>query len=131
MFRETLALARESDGAVTVEDFDAAAIAETPRQTLAARVRVQPDGSTDENALAPVAVTVHLNSGAQHTARVDRILGHPSKPLSRDEHLEKFRRCCESARPPRSTAEQDTLIGLCERLETLPDVKELLNHLSC
>lgn len=120
-----------STGAVTVEDFDADAIAETPRQTLAARVRVQPDGSTDDNALAPVAVTVHLNSGAQHTARVDRILGHPSKPLSRDEHLEKFRRCCESARPPRSTAEQDALIGLCERLETLPDIKELLNHLSC
>ena len=118
-----------SRGMVTVEDFDAAAIAEESRQALAARVRVQHDGSTHDNALAPVGVTVRLDGGTQHTVRVDEILGHPNKPLSRDEYLDKFRRCCESARRPRSAPEQDTLIGLCERLESLPDAKELLDHL--
>ena len=117
-------------GGVAVEDFEASAIADPARHVLAARVRVQHDGSGDDNALAPVTVTARLSNGASYTQRVDHILGHPHNPLSRAQYLDKFRRCCQSAARPLPPAAIDALIAACGQLETLPDARVLMDEMA-
>jgi 2-methylcitrate dehydratase PrpD len=124
-----LATALTTDG-VAVEDFDADAIRDSARQAVARRVSVQHDGSSDDNALAPVRVTVRLANGAAHSEQVDHILGHPSKPLSEDQYLAKFRRCCQSALRPPDPMKVDALIAACDQLGALPDARVLMDQMA-
>lgn len=89
---------------------------------LAQRVRVTTDGSPDPNALVPQRVTVRLHSGAQHSWTCKAMLANPARPLTREQHLAKFRRCVEFAAVPLSAGTADRLIECVDRLETLPDI---------
>ena len=113
-------------GTVDVPDFRGDRLGDPRVHDLARRVDVVVDDNPDENAMVPQTVRVTLRSGTTHEARLDRVVGHPQSPLSREQHLDKFRRCCGyGARPlPRDNAER--LIDLVERLETVPDVGALV-----
>jgi 2-methylcitrate dehydratase PrpD len=113
-----------------VEDFDVGAIADRARQGVAQRVRVVHDGSPDDNALAPVQVTVRLFNGDRYCERVEHILGHPHNPLSREQYLEKFRQCCRSAARPVQDTVMNALIAACDQLEALPDARVLMDHMA-
>ena len=81
----------------------------------------------DPNALTPIEVDIGLRDGTHHTSRLDVVYGNPAKPLSRDDHLGKFRgNCAAAARPvPRNIA--DRLIERIDRLEEVADVIELVD----
>ena len=83
----------------------------------------------DPNALTPVEVEIALHDGARHTVRLDVVLGNPAKPLSRDEHLQKFRRNCEAAARPMQRDTVERLIELIDRLEEVADVVEVADLL--
>jgi len=58
---------------------------------LAGRINVIQDLTiTDENISVPLRVRIRLKNGAEHELTLDQVLGHPDKPLSREQHLEKF-----------------------------------------
>ena len=69
-------------------------------------------------------VKVGLIGGRQVTKRIDRLSGWVGFPLTREQRLKKFFSCAR-----RILEEQPArrLLELVERLETLPDVAEIMN----
>lgn len=113
-------------GTVDVPDFAPARLVDPAVHELASRIEVVADDNPDENALVPQAVEVLLRDGARHAIQLPRVLGHPDRPLSRAQHLDKFRRCWTYGARPLDRERGERLIELVDRLETVPDVRELV-----
>jgi 2-methylcitrate dehydratase PrpD len=116
-------------GTVTVADFEPEALRDPARHALAARISVRPDGNPSLNALAPQRVEVDLRSGRSLAMDLPSVLGAPGRPLGRDRHLAKFRAAAASGLQPLPAAHVESLIYLVDRLETLADVRTLVDQL--
>ena len=116
-------------GAVTVEDFRPPRLADPAVHDLARRIQVVARDDPDPNALDPTTISVRLRDGQHHAITLDKVLGNPAKPLSRDQHLEKFRRNWRSGARPLSEADGEALIALVDRLEDVADVSEIVGLL--
>jgi aconitate decarboxylase len=75
----------------------------------------------------PVEVVIELRDDARHAIRLDVVYGNPAKPLSRDDHVAKFRRNCEAAVCPLQPDKTERLIERFDRLEDVADVVELVD----
>ncbi len=53
--------------------------------------------------------------------------GHPANPLSREAHVEKFRRNWVCGAVPLDEAKGERLIGLVDDLEAVADSRELID----
>lgn len=82
----TLLLSQKLD----VLDFEAAAIGDSRRFELAAKISVLPDSSIDPNALAPVRIELDLFDGQRFGETVAEVLGSPNQPLGSALHRQKF-----------------------------------------
>ena len=112
-------------GGVDVADFAPERLADPAVHELAGRVRVVTDDNPDPNALMPQRIEVALHSGARHELVLESALGHPASPLTREQHLAKFRRCWTYGRQSLAAERGERLIALIDRLESVPDVQEL------
>jgi 2-methylcitrate dehydratase PrpD len=112
-------------GSIDLSDFRGETLADPEIHALAARVITRDDGNPDPNALAPQRVTVHLKSGTQLAWRCETMLAHPARPLSREQHLAKFRRCLDFAATPLAPGAAERLIDMVDGLEKLGDVRRL------
>lgn len=97
---------------------------------LAKRVRMVSDGKGHPNALLPVNVEMRLRSGEVKSWRCDQMLASPTRRLTREQHLTKFRRCWEFSAEPLSLEARDELIGMVDQLEDLSDVRLMTKLLS-
>jgi 2-methylcitrate dehydratase PrpD len=116
-------------GSLDLADFRGDALTDPETHALAARVTTRDDGNPDPNALAPQRVTVHLKNGAALSWRCETMLANPARPLTREQHLAKFRRCLDFAETPLPGA-ADRLIEVVDRLEAMEDVRTLSRHAS-
>ncbi|NVK56277.1 MAG: MmgE/PrpD family protein [Alteromonadaceae bacterium] len=114
------------DGDVGVECYDSGKLSSAERLALAEKFVVIDDGSPDPNAMSPQRLEVELNDGRILRHDVPATLGSPARPLSRLQHLTKFRRCCKSAPNPLSDAGIESLINVTDHLDKLKDINELL-----
>lgn len=112
-------------GGLDLAHFRGEALADPETYALAARVETRDDGNPDPNALAPQTVVVHLNDGRALTWRGETMLAHPARPLTREQHLEKFRRCLAFSAEPLAPEAEVRLIESVDRLEALEDVRVL------
>jgi hypothetical protein len=53
------------------------------------------------------------------------MLASPSRRLTRDQHLAKFRECCTYAATPMASAKVEGLIEMVDQLEQIDDVRDL------
>ncbi|MDO9706807.1 MmgE/PrpD family protein [Paracraurococcus lichenis] len=113
-------------GRIELAQFRGAALADPVTYDLARRVTVTRVDDPNPNALLPQVMEVRLRDGRVLTHRVDQMLASPARPLPREAHLSKFRACWTYAAEPLDPASAEALIGLVDRLETLPDVSALL-----
>ena len=104
-------------------DFTPDALADRQSQEFAGRVRVETDGNPDPNALAPVAVEIALKDGRRLARRVENVPGGPVRPLTREQHLAKFRG--NWAWAGLDPAAGEALIERVDRLESVEDVGQL------
>jgi 2-methylcitrate dehydratase PrpD len=95
---------------------------------LTAKVRPYVDAGIDaewKRYVTPAALRVHFRDGTSFETRVDYAKGHPRNPMDPAELRAKAAECGSmAARPAAGTAE--LLWDTVSRLETLPDVEELV-----
>jgi aconitate decarboxylase len=111
-------------GGVGLEDFSAAALADSETLALARRLRVVVDANPDPNALTPQRVELDLAEGRTVVCSVTSVLGSPTRPLASAAARAKFDACWRTVPhlpPQRATA----LWNAIETLEALEDVRVL------
>jgi 2-methylcitrate dehydratase PrpD len=113
-------------GTVDVPDFRPDRLRAPNIHALAQRVEVVADGNPDENAIVPQTIEVALRDGRRHAVTLDRVLGAPDRALTREQHLDKFRRCRGYGSAALSERDGDRLIALVDALETVSDVRQLV-----
>lgn len=77
----------------------------------------------DEAYAGQGTVEVHTSDGRVLTESVQVALGHPSRPLSDEQLIEKFKDCVGYTANPIPEAQVDDLIDVLWSLETLSDVR--------
>ena len=94
-----------------------------PRLLAAAeRVVLEVDDNPNPNALEPQHVLIDLRDGRRLEIHLPEALGSPRRPLTREQHLKKFRtNLATVGREDRA----EPIIELVDRLETLDDLSEL------
>ncbi|MGJ4998789.1 MmgE/PrpD family protein [Bradyrhizobium sp. HKCCYLS3077] len=112
-------------GTVDLAHYRGAELTDAATHDVAARVTMEANDNPDPNALVPQEIVVTLRSGEVLRRRCEVMLAHPSRRLSRDQHLTKFRRCLEFAQVPLHPESGDRLIDMVDRLEDVEDVRAL------
>ena len=112
-------------GGVDVADFSPERLADPRLHAIAQRIELMADGNTDPNALGPQAVTAELAAGRTLRIDVPHTLGSPERPLSREQHLAKFRRCWSCSARPLANEAAERLVHLVDGLEELSNSNEI------
>ena len=79
------------------------------------------------NALAPQTVTITLNDGQQFSVDLPQVLGNPARPLSREQHVQKFRRCCQTALSAFDQEQVERFITQIDNLEQVGDMTAVMD----
>ncbi len=114
---------------VGVEDFGAEARSDAASLALAQRIELVVAPNPDANALTPVAVEVALQGAARQAIELDTVFGNPAKPLSRQDHLAKFRRNAAAAAMPLAEGAAEKLIEWVDDLEQIGEISDLVDLL--
>lgn len=114
-------------GGLGLTDFSDEALSDPATLDLGSRIVVLADGNPDPNAFSPVNVTVVLKDGRHLERTVDTVYGNPAKPMTRDAHLDKFRRNLAHARGGLPADNAEKLIALVDDLEAVDDVRALID----
>ena len=114
------------NGGVDIGDFSPERLADSRVHDLARRIELVADGNPDPNALAPQAVTAYLTDGRTLRVDVPHTLGSPERPLSREQHLAKFRRCWSGGAQPLADEAAERLIRLIDGLEELDNSNDIV-----
>ena len=107
-----------TNGQVVLGDFTPAGLL----QEEALRIADLADCEISDAHAGQGTVEVHTVDGRVLTESVEVSLGHPSRPLSDEQLIEKFRDCADHAASPIPDAQLQTLIDAVWSLETLADV---------
>ncbi len=111
-------------GALDPVHFRGDALADPVTHGLSQKVRMEIDSNPDPNAFGPQLITVTLRDGTALRHAIDTMLASPVRPLPRVDELTKFRRCWDLAAEPMGAPEP--VIAMIDRLEDVPDLRELL-----
>ncbi|KAK5695886.1 hypothetical protein LTR97_008306 [Elasticomyces elasticus] len=97
---------------------------------LAKRIKMVSDNQSDPNSLVPVSVVMELIDGSVRSWKCEQMLASPTRRLTREQHLTKFRRCWGFSAQDLGTSRRDELIGMVDTLENLSDVRSVMALLS-
>ncbi len=113
-------------GTVGLADFTEDDLSSEDIRALAARISVVENRVSDPAAFTPQTATATLKDGSELTAHADRLFGSPAAPLTREQHLAKFRDCAGfGLRGVKAQGIAERLIGLTDGLDALSDCAEL------
>lgn len=114
-----------ADRRVVPESFAPERLAHPALHALAAKITVEQSDHPDPNALWPQRFVIRLADGWTWEGTIDKAIGHPDNPLSREAHLAKFRYCWRYGRPEGDAALAEKVIEMVDRIEALDDVRAL------
>ena len=121
---EYCAAAALAEGRVGIGTFDDGRVQDARLKSLMEKIHVRVDpsigGHQDTNAWS--RVTVRLADGRRLGREPQGPQGHPDRPLSRDQLLEKFRDCAGATLPADQVG---AVVRAIEALEQVPDVRQL------
>jgi 2-methylcitrate dehydratase PrpD len=110
---------------VIPESFAPERLVDRDLHALAAKIAVEQSDNPDPNALWPQRFAIRLKDGWTWDRTIDKAIGHPDNPLSREVHLAKFRHCWRYGRPGGDPAVAERLITAIDTLESVPDVRAI------
>jgi len=126
-FVAAVALLRDT---VFIHDFGEDGLRDPAIHELASRISVVEDLTiTDQNIMVPQTLRIRLKHGTDHQLTLDQLLGHPDRPLSRDQHLAKFHACWAAGASHLPEGNRDKLAELVDGLEDGPSVEEIIRLL--
>lgn len=110
-------------GRLTLDEMTPEAVADPIVQALARKVHCHEiTQGVDDITFVPQRLEVTMRDGMRHHAEVtDHLLGHPKRPLSREQRLQKYRDCLRFAARPVTADAAQALIDAIDQLERLPD----------
>lgn len=117
------------EGRVGLGAYAADKLADPRRAAFASRLQVVPNDCDDPNALVPQSLVVTTRSGVRLHNHREAALGSPQRPLTRARQLEKFHHCLDHAARPFNDVRRTDLLSILDQLETLDDVRHLVDHL--
>ncbi len=116
---------------VFVTDFWQNALRDPEVHNLASRIRVGEDENIhDQNAMMPLHLRIELKNGDAHELSLGQMLGHPDKPLTREQHLAKFRNCWQAGAQHLPEPNMKRLVELVDNLEDIAKVEEIVQLLT-
>jgi aconitate decarboxylase len=118
------------NGVIDLAHYRGDELTDAATHKLAPKIRMLSDGSDNPNALVPVDVTILLTDGRKLEWHCDAMLASPTRRLTREQHLTKFRRCCDFANGPFPAAQQDALIAAVDDIEGISDIRTLTSLLA-
>jgi aconitate decarboxylase len=113
------------NGFVDLAHYRGHELTDSATHELAKRIHMVSDGQADPNALVPVRVELETTDGGTKSWDCTQMLASPSRRLTRDQHLAKFRRCWEFSAEPLVESARESLIAMVDGLEDVPDVRVL------
>jgi len=118
------------DGGLGIANFSDEGIKRPDVLELTKKVRPYIDTDMDRDwgrFVTPARIAIEFNDGQTVETRVDYPKGHPKNPMSEAEFNAKTRDCATFAATPLPPDTATRLISTVARLETLPDISELLS----
>lgn len=113
------------NGFIDLKHYRGTELKDPATHELAKRIKMVSDGRDDPNALLPVSVQLETKDGLRKTWTCEQMLASPSRRLTAEQHLTKFRRCWEFAAQSIPIEAQERTIRAVEQLEDIPDVRTL------
>lgn len=115
------------NGALSLDDYRPSALSDPATLELAQRIDVVLEPNPDPNALVPISVAIELAGGRRCDIDLPTVYGHPDKPMSRDAHLDKFRRNWIAGANFLPAQNADRLIDMVENLQGENDAAALVD----
>jgi len=117
---------------VLIKDFTPDGLTDPAVLAVAARVVPVCDArvSVGQHSIPPAIVEIKTKQGQTHSRRIDVCLGHPAKPMTRDQLVQKFRECLSYSVKPVSDRDADEVIDMVENLEHVNDVGGIMRLLA-
>ena len=112
-------------GRLDLADFRGDALSDPVTHALAARIVTRSDDNPDPNAMAPQTFLVHLKDGTALQWQCTTMLANPARPLTREQHLAKFHRCCTFALDALAPGAAMRLVEVVDCLQDVEDVRLL------
>ncbi len=112
-------------GDVDLTDFTPNRLNDPAIHQLAARMQVVVNEVTEASAFVPQSARALLKDGRVLEVGIERLLGTPQRPLSREAHVAKFRACCAFGFGAVNPVLEDALIAATDQLTELTDVGQL------
>jgi 2-methylcitrate dehydratase PrpD len=117
------------DGYIFLDTFEPDTVRNKERTEFAKKVKVIRDlPILDPKCLGPVRVEIYTGEG-RNSEEVRHFKGSPEQPLSWEECVAKFKRCCHHAGSRISEDKQEKLIGIISRIEEVQSVKTIIDCL--
>ena len=125
-----------SKGSVTLRDYTDAGLNDPAVLRMAERITYR-EGSTPAQkggssaaSIGTTTVEIRMRNGQVYACTPTSVPGDPSNPASAELLERKFRDCVSFSSSPLGARNIERAIALIERLETLPDVAEIITTLS-
>lgn len=113
-------------GTVSLSDFSSDDLNNSDILSLASRISVETNHIQDPAEFIPQSISAVLKTGEERQVEIDRLFGSPAFPLTREQHLQKFRDCLAfGLRKVNAKVVADRLIEAVDNLEQSDNCSEL------
>ena len=116
-------------GRSTIRHFMEHAVRDPAITPYLAKVSVSPDAALDARGHTALDMQVETTEGQVYRKSLDVAPGFPGNPLSREEHVQRFRECIEFAESWFPSESADDILSAIENLDSCRDVSSLANFL--
>ena len=113
-------------GTVSLGDFSLQDLSSPDIRVASEKIKIRTNHIKDPAAFVPQSMTAVLTDGTERTAMIGKLFGSPADPLTRVQHLEKFRGCLAfGLSKVKAKQVGDRLIESVDNLERQDDCRDL------
>ncbi len=116
-------------GASRLEHFEEAQIREGKAAELSKRILVVPDKTLEQRGHTPMDMRIRTRDGREFFRQIDIGPGFPGNPLTKEDHEKRFQDCLAFAKKPISRANAARIVSTIEDLESVEDIRALIQLL--